>query len=139
MRSALMELLSEIDNEFDPRLSSRIDVPSYVDKILENSTIIPVYNNGNLDAFIAFYCNDYKSHASYLTMLAVRKSYRKRGVGKLLVETAIKFLEETTFRYFKLEVDKSNSSAFAVYKKLGFSIIDESTTAYLMQKKLSNA
>lgn len=134
--AGLKKLLTEIDNEFTPRLSSRVNIDDYIIKISKNSTIIPIYDNGNLNAFIAFYCNDYKNRVAYLTMLAVGKDERNKGLGRLLVTTAIEYLKKIEFKYFRLEVSALNKKAIGVYSKSGFKVYEEKQGSYFMEKEL---
>ena len=136
MRSALKQLLTDVDDEFIPKLSVRLNLDEYVDKIIAKSTIVPVYENGVLNAFISFYCNDLKDHVGYLSMIVVKRDYRNKGVAQLLIEYAISFLQHSGFKYFRLEVNKQNVKALNLYKKSGFTIFQETVDVFLMEKKL---
>ena len=52
--------------------------------------------------------------------LAVDPAYRRRGIGKRLVEMLVANLKEKQVRCLTLEVRISNSSAIALYKDMGF-------------------
>ena len=136
MKTALEEILFEIDCDFSPNLSSKINVTEYVDKIIKRATVIPIYINGKMEAFIAVYCNDYDHYIAYLTMIAIRKEYRSKGLGKLLVGTAIAYLKALNFQNFRLEVFKSNRNAYLLYNKLGFTVYKEEQDSFFMEKKL---
>lgn len=136
MRNSLKQLLIEVDNEFIPNLSSRLAIDEYVDKIVSNSMVLPVYNNGILSAFISFYCNNYKEQTGYLTMIAVKSDYRNMGVAKLLIQYAIGFLQNIGFKYFRLEVGRQNEKAIALYKKLGFTVFKETAYSFFMERVL---
>lgn len=57
----------------------------------------------------------------YIAMLAVDKSYRKRGIGKQLVELLIKvFKDEYNVDEVYLETETSNVAALGLYESLGF-------------------
>jgi len=57
---------------------------------------------------------------AHITAIAVRKAYRGRGVGELLLGGAIEFAMHQKSRVVTLEVRVSNDSAIALYKKYGF-------------------
>ena len=57
---------------------------------------------------------------AHITAIAVRKAYRGRGVGELLLAGAIEFAMQQKSRVVTLEVRVSNDSAIALYKKYGF-------------------
>ena len=57
---------------------------------------------------------------AHITAIAVRKAYRGRGVGELLLTGAIETAMHEKSRVVTLEVRVSNQSAIALYKKYGF-------------------
>ncbi len=70
---------------------------------------------------------------------AVRKEYRRMGIGKLLLRSAIERLKSRGKKKITLEVRVSNVYAQSLYKKFGFQIIDvipnyysDGEDAYLM-------
>ena len=136
MKQSLQEILFEVDDEFIPSLSSQMNIVEYIDKIIKNAVIIPIYVMGRMEAFIAIYCNDYDSYIGYLTMIIVRKGYRSKGFGKLLVNSAIDLLKELKFKKLRLEVFKSNNKAYLLYKKLGFEVYKENSDSLYMEKRL---
>ncbi|MDO8491696.1 MAG: ribosomal protein S18-alanine N-acetyltransferase, partial [Dehalococcoidia bacterium] len=57
---------------------------------------------------------------AHLTTIAVRGSYRRRGIGELLLISAIDLALERQCRFVTLEVRVSNKGAQALYEKYGF-------------------
>jgi len=55
----------------------------------------------------------------HITNAAVLPSFRRRGVGKKLIEALFSFTENTIDRY-TLEVRAGNRAAISLYKRLGF-------------------
>jgi len=56
----------------------------------------------------------------YIGMLAVEKSYRKRGIGRQLVVLAVGRLKEGGCDEIVLETETTNTTALLFYQKLGF-------------------
>ena len=52
--------------------------------------------------------------------LYVAKAFRRNGVGTALVETAVRFCREQGYQKVRLETAAHNSTAQALYEKLGF-------------------
>ena len=52
--------------------------------------------------------------------IAVSPQYRRRGIAEALVNTLIQDLQKKGVVFLMLEVRKSNTSAIALYEKLGF-------------------
>jgi len=60
----------------------------------------------------------------HLEMMGVNSNYRELGIGKKLVQEAIKFAEKEKFDSLSLWVLNINYKAISLYKKYGFHIID---------------
>ncbi|MHA1410480.1 MAG: ribosomal protein S18-alanine N-acetyltransferase [Candidatus Odinarchaeia archaeon] len=60
--------------------------------------------------------------AGHIVNIAVEKNNQGKGIGYLLITTALKKLKEKNIKYVFLEVAKSNSTAIKLYYKLGFNI-----------------
>ena len=80
----------------------------------------------------------------HVISIAVRKEYRRRGIGKKLMEEAMKALKEVYgAEEVYLEVRVSNKPAISLYEKLGFKIVKrvaayylDGEDAYIMARKL---
>lgn len=55
-----------------------------------------------------------------ITNIVVKKNYRKKGVGTLLLNNLIEFVKKNKPEKIYLEVNCNNKSAIALYKKHGF-------------------
>lgn len=67
--------------------------------------------------------------------LAVYENYRNRGVGTALMNSLLAELKLRRYEHLSLSVDKQNR-AVDLYKRLGFKVVKEQDTDYLMLKKL---
>jgi len=56
----------------------------------------------------------------HITNIAVKKGYRNRGLGLLLMERLIDHAQESQIKRLTLEVRCGNFQALKLYKKLGF-------------------
>ena len=57
---------------------------------------------------------------AHITNIAMRESYRRRGVGELLLISIIDLSTELNARFITLEVRVSNTTAQSLYHKYGF-------------------
>lgn len=78
---------------------------------------------------------------SKIIAFAVRKEFRGRGVGKMLLKHAIDRIASRGKRKIMLEVRVSNTNAQQLYKKFGFAVVDvipgyysDGEDAYLMAR-----
>lgn len=129
----IIGLLSELSEEFNPPLSSVVDISSYTLKIVNNAKIISFHERGELIAFIAFYCNDMNDKIGYMSMLAVAKEMRGKGLAINLITSSIDVLKNEGFKIYRLEVYKSNIKAITLYERFGFAIISELIFSYVME------
>lgn len=71
----------------------------------------------------------------YLDDLSVSEKYRNRGIGTELIRTAEKYAMGNGIFTIVFHVEKSNTAAFRLYKRLGYSVLDEEGTRYRMFKE----
>ncbi len=135
MKQKLIELLKE-NNSGGTSLSISTSLEEYVDKILQFSTIIPYVVQGEIKAFISYYRNDSEGLYAFLTMLLVSEHFQGKGIGRLLLDTAIRDLESSGFQFFSLEVQKENKKAIRLYTNYGFQIKEDKGETWLLEKIL---
>lgn len=71
----------------------------------------------------------------HINNFAVKKSYRKKGLGKKLLEYIINYGKENYFSRITLEVRESNKSALNLYYQYGFNLISRRTDYYSNPKE----
>jgi ribosomal-protein-alanine N-acetyltransferase len=76
-----------------------------------------IQTNQNIVGYATFWLMAGEAH---LTAIAVREVYRRRGIGELLLISAINLAAELNTDVFTLEVRSSNLSAQTLYEKYGF-------------------
>ena len=62
--------------------------------------------------------------------IVVRKVYRNKGVGQILLEELIKISKKTGLSFLNLEVNETNKSAIHLYEKNGFKQIGKRPNYY---------
>ena len=89
------------------------------EKIKDNAEyqMIVVKNNDNIVGFagIIVLPDDIE-----ITNIVTKKSERKKGIGKLLLEKIIEMSRETKKEFISLEVNEKNEIAINLYKKFNF-------------------
>ncbi len=88
----------------------------------------------------------YREGEAKIMSIAVKKEFRRRGIGKMLLREAIKKAKEKGSRRLLLEVRVSNVAAQQLYKKFGFRVVgvlesyySDGESAYLMNLDLDKA
>lgn len=67
--------------------------------------------------------------------ISVKKEFRQQGIGFKLMQEIIDLLRKRGYAKASLSVDKENY-AYEMYRKLGFHIVEERDTDYLMELNL---
>ncbi|HEY60367.1 MAG TPA: GNAT family N-acetyltransferase [Anaerolineae bacterium] len=70
----------------------------------------------------------------YIAHLAVNPSYRRRGIGKQLLEHAEVKAKERGMHKCSLSVDVDNTAAIKLYSKCGYEIVSKYNRANLMDR-----
>jgi ribosomal protein S18 acetylase RimI-like enzyme len=61
-----------------------------------------------------------QSNAGYLWALRVIAPFRRRGIGRVLIESAEQILKESGIVFARLAVERDNTLAMALYQRLGY-------------------
>lgn len=77
------------------------------------------------------YCGFWRTYdEGDITNVAVSPSYRRQGIGAMLVSQMIKRAIQMNLKSMSLEVRKSNLAAQKLYEKFGFEVIGERKRYY---------
>lgn len=89
--------------------------------------------------YVVFYLNFDEGH---IMNIAVAADYRRRGVGRYLLASALEIIKESATEVF-LEVAVNNSAALELYREFGFEIYGKRKRyyrgggdAYVMRKEM---
>ena len=75
----------------------------------------------------------YDGHRGWLYAVAVSPDCRRMGIGKKLVQTAVKSLREIGCIKINLQIRSTNTEVATFYKSLGFSVEDRLSMGILME------
>lgn len=121
---------------YNQKINNQARLKELSEKFQNYGIFIKVCENKNIVGFAAFYCNDSKSGIAFLSMIIVNSEYRKRGVGKNLLNMVLLKCIECKMNFIELEVDKSNYEAISFYKKNNFLCVAQSSNSYIYLKNL---
>ena len=132
----LVKVHEVCDSDFDPPLSSRVEIKEYSRKLCENANFVTAKSEGNLAGIVAIYCNDYKSFTAYISSICVLPAYRGNKLGKDLLSGAIEVAKKTNMVKIRLEVGKKNFPAISLYERFNFKQVEERADVFLMELEL---
>jgi len=98
----------------------------------EDSLFLAAYEDGSLVGYVGSY---FCLPEGYITNVAVSPDYRRRGIGRALVEELIAEGKSLSLEFLTLEVRESNSAAIALYSSLGFERVGRRPRFYSMPEE----
>lgn len=135
MKNEIYNLLV-LNNGDENGIEIKVPIEEYVDKVFNHATIVPYFQQGKLEGFIAYYMNDFSKKNAFLTMIVMNKDFQGKGIGKKLLRFAIDDIRNNNFEFFGLEVLKSNKKAIDFYVDFEFMIKEDRGLVWYMEKKI---
>lgn len=134
----IYKCVCNFDECFVPSISQmKKDKREFALKLSENAITLILKSGNEILGFLSAYMNDMQTNIAFLSLIAVDKSFRKIGLGELLLNAAEKEALTRNLKYFKIEVYEDNFPAIKFYKKYGFEIVDKlNNNSFYMIKKL---
>lgn len=129
----IVQLLNEIDNDFEPRLSATLDIVSYAEKLFKNATNFSIHDSGKLVGLMSVYCNDEVNRVAFGSMLAIASTHRIYGLGPNLIKSTLDYLKKKSFKAFRLEIYKTNPRVITLYKRMRFHVVSETEHSVYVQ------
>ena len=94
-----------------------------------------VARNKNILGYYSIYANNTKSKEAFISLIAVDKRYRRKSVGKRLLEHSIDYARYKKMESIRLEVQSNNEGAISFYKNNGFAYIhDKNDESFFMER-----
>lgn len=116
----LAEHFDRCDTRFIPRLSERVDITDYAQKIATNAMRFEAWSGDVLVGLVAVYCNDKVTLSAYITSVSVLQEWAGEGVAVRLLDRCIAHAKAVGLRQIGLQVGLDNVRARSLYAKIGF-------------------
>ena len=121
------------DADFVPKLSERVEISNYANKIVDRAMRFEAWVDGMLVGLVAAYCNDNEHLTAYITSVSVLKVWQGGGVASQLIQQCIGRVKLLGFKNIELEVDSVNVGAIRLYEKMNFMINRMNDRTMIMQ------
>ena len=93
-KDKLYQYLTAVDKDFNPVLSSKIDLKQYTERIVEKAKICcALSDEDNIIGVVAFYANDFEKQYAYIPLVSVSAEYRRQGIARKLMEEVLSFIK----------------------------------------------
>lgn len=119
-RNEIIFAMKLLGNELPVPLSKRVNIASYVDKILDNGEMFLLFERYKIYGIIAFYANNLITKKAFLIIVSLLPNVQGMGYGKKLIQVMLNrcvFLEMDSV---ELMIHESNKNAIFLYKRFGF-------------------
>lgn len=112
--------LERCDTMFVPKLSLRVDIGEYADKIVKNASTVELWETNKMVGLIATYFNDPNNEKSYITNVSLEKEIQGKGMAFKLMVDMLQKAKELKYTEISLNVDVNNINAVKLYQKFNF-------------------
>lgn len=113
-----------------------IEIEAYLLKLGEHAEILSDSSGGRCRGFVAFYCNDKMTKRAFITSVLVDPRDRGLGIARALVTCVLDLVRRRGFTSCRLEVAAENTAACAMYRHLGFHIVENRPGRDLLEIQL---
>lgn len=117
------EFIELHDNSFEPKISTKVSITDYAEKLCINAKIITCQINTDLVGMCAFYCQPEDYKYAFLSYLAVDDNYRGNGIAKKLISSMIEYCADKSIKGIKTSTWQGNR-AISLYTSFGFESIE---------------
>ena len=133
------EFINDVSDDFIPSLTDRLDINEYFEKLKTYASYSIAYKDNRVAGIVLFYCNNYDTKSAYITLLAVRKEYRRMHIASMLLERTIEFVRMENME--TVSIHTNNEYAKDCYVKTGFHIeemskLNDTLARYFLRKSL---
>lgn len=108
------------NNKFVPKLSTKVNIKQYAQKLREKAMSFECWDNNKLIGFIGIYFNQKELGVAFISNLSVYESYSGKGIASQLLTNCIDYATLSGFKQIQLEVNSNNLVALNFYKKHKF-------------------
>lgn len=101
--------------------TNRKSFQKYLDDNILFAYIAKISKELSLESIVGAISAEFEEEGRiWLESLAVSQEYRRRGIGKALIDKICKIAKEKSYRACFIDVDINNSNAISLYEKLSF-------------------
>lgn len=120
-KEELEAFLRAVDQDFPIPLSQKSDLSVLAEKFVQRADIITERIDGEFAGAVIGYITNSYSDISFITVVAVKKEYRGRGIARRLLEKYLqKAKNSKKFKAMDLYTPPINVGAIKLYRSFGF-------------------
>ena len=116
----LLQFLCAVDHDFPIAVSSKTDLKELAEKYCKYADLCCEYSNEEIIAVVAGYTENTPSNIAYISLVAVKKEARGKGLASKLILQFLEFASSKGLKGVHVYTHSQNSNAIKMYEKLGF-------------------
>lgn len=117
---SVWNLLNKLDKSYPIPLSIKTGLDILAHKLLEKGCVYMAFADNCPVGMVGFYANDMVGKVAYISVVGVIEAYQHQGIAKKMVHESLAICKEKGMTSCFLYTHKTNTSAIAMYQKLGF-------------------
>lgn len=125
-REQMYTLLQACDQNFAPRLSSRVNLLDYANKIYEKAVSFEAWDGDALVGMMNGYFNDMSTLSAYFTHISILKEYMGKRIGSTLMKMGLEHAWRLGFKRARAEMSRNNVAIHRLVARAGFRVVDDS-------------
>jgi GNAT superfamily N-acetyltransferase len=124
------------DAQFVPRLSLRVDLVAYAEKLVQRATGFEAWSEGELVGLVAAYFDNIEQRLAHITNVSVVDAWKGQGIAATLVQQCLDHAKRSGMHTISLEVSADNAAARRLYDKAGFQTVNPQAGNLTMHRQL---
>lgn len=112
--------LRQVDKDFPVAISEKIDLHAYAEKLVDKATLCLEYDGDAIGGIVAGYTDNLIDNRAYISVVAVSRNLRGKGVCKKLIHQFIFLCKQKQISSIHLYTSSQNIMAIKMYEKIGF-------------------
>lgn len=129
--------LKHCDGHFLPRLSDRVNLLEYAEKLGLYSERFEAWTDSALVGLVAIYVNDKETQLAHISNVSVAPEWQRQQIAQKLLSKALEHAQSLHFPVIRLTVDERSEGAVALYAKFGFKVFGSGGSLLSMEKALT--
>ena len=113
-KEILHRFLMDVNDDIVPRLSERVDIMKYAEKLSEHAKNLIVLSDDCVVASASIYVN---TSVAFISSIAVKRCLQGNGIGKMLLQQIEIKAKESNCEKIQLKVHYDNRRAVSFYRK----------------------
>ena len=135
----ISDFFKKHDDDYFEKLSDRVDIDDYSEKLLENSVQFTLWDNVNLIGLSPCYFNNIKEKIGYISSLTIKDGFRGNKLGSKMIKQITSYAQERGFNTVMVKIHYANDISHNFYQKNGFTdfIKDEENNFRLLRLEVT--